>query len=83
MGTAAAFAGAAGQCQDLGGTTGWMDQWTDYAGVHRCTRTTRPHDLSGAGRRVGPMHGTSARLLADVRRGKGRVPFLLWIQRFF
>ncbi len=39
------------------GTTGRADLPTNYAGVHRCTRTSRPRDLLGAGQRVSPMLG--------------------------
>ncbi len=39
-----------------GTTSGRTETPTDYAGVHSGTRTTRPRDHSGAGRRVSPMH---------------------------
>jgi hypothetical protein len=67
--------------QDLPGTTGRTELRTDRAGVHRGTRTTRPRDLPEAGRRVSPMHGTrsqATRLLANIRRGPGRVPFSIF-----
>jgi hypothetical protein len=58
------------------GTTGRTDPPDGYAGGHRGKRTTRPRDLSGAGRRVSPMHGTRSQALhAKFRRAPGRVPF--------
>ncbi len=44
-------------------TTGRAEQRTDLAGVNHSTRTTRPRDLQGAGRRSSPMHGTRSQAL--------------------
>ncbi len=41
--------------------------------VHCCTRTTRPRDLPGAGRRVSPMHGTRSQNTCCGCQGTGRV----------
>ncbi len=48
----------------------------DTDGLCRGTRTTRPRDLPGAGRRASPMHWTQSQALyARVLRGQARVPF--------
>ncbi len=46
--------------QYLQGTVGRTDLPDGYAEVHCCKRTTQPHDLLGAGRRVSPMLGILA-----------------------
>ncbi len=70
-----------------GRSTGRMEQQADEAGVlvHRYKQTTRPRNLSGAGRRVSPspMHGSRSQTTCYGRRGTGWVLLLLFQRRFF